>query len=57
VLNLCNYTGQGKSCEFLGLFRIILLFIKLILLVVNFSRTIRTAYVYFVVYALFIECA
>jgi hypothetical protein len=37
----------------LGLFRIILLFMKLILLFVNFSRTIRATSVYFVVYALF----
>jgi hypothetical protein len=32
---------------FLGLFQIILLFMKLILLLVNFRRTIRTEYVYF----------
>jgi hypothetical protein len=37
----------------LGLFQIILLFMKLILLLVNFSRTIRTASIYFVVDALF----
>jgi hypothetical protein len=30
-----------------------LLFVKLILLLVNFGRTIRVVYVYFVVYALF----
>jgi hypothetical protein len=38
---------------FLGLFQIILLFMKLILLLVNFSRTISAASIYFVVYALF----
>jgi hypothetical protein len=38
---------------FLGLFQIILLFMKLILLLVNFSRTIRVVSVYFIVYALF----
>jgi hypothetical protein len=36
------------------IFGIILLFMKLILLLVNFSRTIRTASVYFIVYALFL---
>jgi hypothetical protein len=35
------------------IFGIILLFMKLILLLVNFCRTIRDAYVYFVVYVLF----
>jgi hypothetical protein len=38
---------------FLGLFQIILLFMKLILLLVNFSRTNRATSAYFVVYALF----
>jgi hypothetical protein len=41
----------------LVLFRIILLFMKLILLLVNFSRTIKHASVYFVVYALFLVYA
>jgi hypothetical protein len=53
VFKLCNYTSQGKSCDFLGLYQIILLFMRPILLLVNFCRTIRVAYVYFVVYALF----
>jgi hypothetical protein len=35
------------------LFHLILLFIKLILLLVNFCRTISAAYAYFVVYDLF----
>jgi hypothetical protein len=51
MFKLCNY-GKG-TMWFLGLFWIILLFMKLILLLVNFCRTIRTKYVYFVVYALF----
>jgi hypothetical protein len=51
VFNLCNY--DKVMVWILGLFRIILLFMKLILLLVNFSRTIRDAYVYFVVYVLF----
>jgi hypothetical protein len=38
---------------FLGWFRIILLFMNLILLLVNLSRTIRAASAYFIVYALF----
>jgi hypothetical protein len=51
VFKLCNY---GKDMVwFFGLFQIILLFMKLILLLVNFSRTIRTASVYFIVYVLF----
>jgi hypothetical protein len=37
----------------LRLFRLIFLFIKLILLLVNFSRTIMAVSVYFIVYALF----
>jgi hypothetical protein len=53
LFKLCNYAGQGKSCDILGLFRLILLFIRFILLLMNFSRTIRVAYVYFIVYALF----
>jgi hypothetical protein len=51
VFNLCNYSKV--MVWILGLFRIILLFMKLILLLVNFSRTIRDAYVYFAVYVLF----
>jgi hypothetical protein len=51
MFKLCNY-GKGMVWS-LKLFQIILLFIKLILLFVNFSRTIRDASVYFVVYALF----
>jgi hypothetical protein len=51
TFKLCNYAkGNGVI---LGLFRIILLFIKLILLLVNFSRTIRAVSIYFVVYVLF----
>jgi hypothetical protein len=51
VFKLCNY---GKVMVwFFGLFWIILLFMKLILLLVNICRTSRTAYAYFVVYALF----
>jgi hypothetical protein len=38
---------------FLGLFQIILLLMKLILLLVNCSRTIRVVSVYFIVYVLF----
>jgi hypothetical protein len=38
---------------FLGFFQIILLFIKLILLLVNFSVTIRATSVYFIIDALF----
>jgi hypothetical protein len=37
----------------LGLFQLILLFMRLILLLVNFSRTIRVVYAYFIIYALF----
>jgi hypothetical protein len=44
VFKLCNY-GNGNGVDF-GLFQIILLFMKLILFLVNFSRTIRTASVY-----------
>jgi hypothetical protein len=44
VFKLCNY-GKGNG--------VILLFMKLILLLVCFSRTIRTVSVYFVGYALF----
>jgi hypothetical protein len=51
VFKLCNY-DKGKGVV-LGLFQIILLFMKLILLVVNFSRTIRAVSVYFIVDALF----
>jgi hypothetical protein len=50
-MRLRNCPGKGMRL-FLGLFRIILLFMKLILLLVNFCRTIRAANVYFVVYAL-----
>jgi hypothetical protein len=52
MFKLCNY--DKDMVWFLGLFWIILLFMKLILLLVNFSRTIRTASIYFVVYALFL---
>jgi hypothetical protein len=49
VFKLCNY---GKCMVwFLGLFWIILLFMKLILLLVNFSRTIRIVYICFIIYA------
>jgi hypothetical protein len=51
LFNLCN-CDKGNGVV-LGLFQIILLFIKLILLLMNFSKTIRVAYVYFVVYTLF----
>jgi hypothetical protein len=51
VFKLCNY-GKDNSV-ILGLFRIILLFMKLILLLVNFSTIIRATSVYFIVYALF----
>jgi hypothetical protein len=44
VFNLCNYAGYGKPYDFFGLF-------QLILLLMNFCRTIRAAYTYFVVYA------
>jgi hypothetical protein len=37
----------------LRLFRLILLFMRLILVLVNFCRTIRVVYVYFIVCALF----
>jgi hypothetical protein len=53
VFKLCNYAGQGKSCDILSLFQIILSFMKLIFFLVNFIRTIRITGVYFVVYALF----
>jgi hypothetical protein len=52
VFKLCNY-DKGIGVDF-GLFQIILLFMRLILLLMNFSRTIRTTNVYFVVYALFL---
>jgi hypothetical protein len=44
VFKLCNY-GKGNDMDF-GLFQIILLFMRLILLLVNFSITIRTVNVY-----------
>jgi hypothetical protein len=51
MFKLCSY---GKCMVwFSGLFWIILLFIKLIVLLVNFCRTIRSVRVYFIVYALF----
>jgi hypothetical protein len=53
MFKLCNYSGQGKSCDFLGLFQIILLFMSLILLMVKFCRTIRVVYAYFLVYVFF----
>jgi hypothetical protein len=53
VFNLCNYAGQGKPCDFFGLFQPILCFMRIILLLVNFCRTIRTVYAYFIIYALF----
>jgi hypothetical protein len=52
MFKLCNYS-KGKSCDIFRLFRIILLFMKLILLLVNFSITIRATSAYFIVYALF----
>jgi hypothetical protein len=52
VFKLCNY-DKGNGVDF-GLFQIILLFMKLLLLLMNFSRTIRSAGVYFVVYAIFL---
>jgi hypothetical protein len=48
VLKLCNYDKNNGV-----IFGIILLFMKLILLLVNFSRTIRIVGVYFIVYTLF----
>jgi hypothetical protein len=51
MFKLCNYDKVMVWC--LGLLRIILLFIKLVLLLVNFSITIRDASVYFIVYVLF----
>jgi hypothetical protein len=51
MFKLYNH-GKGNGV-ILGLFRIILLFVKLFLLSMNFSRTIRVVNVYFVVYALF----
>jgi hypothetical protein len=51
-MQLRNYADKGMMC-FLGLFQIILLFMKFILLLVNFYRIIRVAYVYFVIYTLF----
>jgi hypothetical protein len=53
VFNLCNYAGEGKPCDFFGLFWLIFLFMKLILLVVNSCRTIRVVYAYFVGHSLF----
>jgi hypothetical protein len=50
MFKLYNY-NKGKSCDIFRLFRIILLFMKLILLLVNFTITIRTVSVYFLVYA------
>jgi hypothetical protein len=52
MFKLCNYACHGKSCDFLGLFHIILLFMKIFLLV-NFYRPIRDVYVYFVARASF----
>jgi hypothetical protein len=52
VFKLCNY--DKGMVWFLRLFQIILLFIKLILLLVNFCRTIRNAYAYFIIYDLFL---
>jgi hypothetical protein len=51
VFKLFNY--DKGMVWFFRLFQIILLFMKLILLLVNFCRVIRTVYVYFIVYALF----
>jgi hypothetical protein len=55
MFKLCNYgiVLAKVSRVVFGLFQLILLFMKLILLLVNFSRTIRVVSVYFIVYALF----
>jgi hypothetical protein len=56
IFKLCNYgivLAKVSRVIFFGLFRLILLFMKLILLLVNFSRIIRVASVYFVVCCLF----
>jgi hypothetical protein len=55
MFKLCNYAKV--IVWILRLFQIILLLMKLILLLVNFSRTIRAAGVYFIVYALFLVYA
>jgi hypothetical protein len=57
LFKLYNYgIMQAKVTHviFFGLFQIILLFMKLILLLVNFCRTIRAVSVYFIIYALFL---
>jgi hypothetical protein len=54
VFKLCNYEIMltKVSRVILGLFQLIFLLVMLILLLVNFCRTIRFAYVYFIIYAL-----
>jgi membrane associated rhomboid family serine protease len=55
VFKLCNYgIVLGKvSRAIFGIVSAYFLFMRLILLLVNFCRTIRVVYVYFVMYALF----
>jgi hypothetical protein len=55
VFKFCNYgfVLAKVSRVILGLFQLILLFMKLISLLVNFCRTIRAENVYFFIYDLF----
>jgi hypothetical protein len=52
MFNFCNYriVLVKVSRVILGLFLLILLFMRLIFLLVNFCRTIKVVNVYFIVY-------
>jgi hypothetical protein len=53
MFKLCNYGIMSAKVRRVVLFQLILLFMRLILLLMNFCITIRSVYAYFIVYALF----